>query len=325
MRILLSKQASGELTPRITALLDPHPFQIFFAEDCQPGDDIEVAFISRDVTGLSTKQVVLPSTQHFYDLLLNAPSLAWVHTHSAGSDRPIFAQLREKNVAVTTSNGVNAEIVVQSALAAILSLARHFPAMQLAQQVRQWKSLINHLPADLRGQTAVLVGWGPIAQRLAFFLHHLGVRCIALRFSEATHSSEIVHFFPISAIDALLPTADWLILACPLTTQTRGLIDAQRLARLPQHARFINIARGEVVDEDALIDALENKQLAGAYLDVFTTEPLATASPLWHLENVIVTPHSAGHAAGNEARVVELFLSNLERKQRNDPLLNLVL
>jgi phosphoglycerate dehydrogenase-like enzyme len=119
-----------------------------------------------------------------------------------------------------------------------------------------------------------------------------------------------------------LPAADWLVVACPLTSETRGWIDADRLARLPRRARVVNIARGEIVDEAALIDALRAQRIAGAYLDVFEKEPLPPESPLWDMENVIVTPHNASAASGNEQRVYEIFVDNMRRWFRDEPLVN---
>ena len=121
-------------------------------------------------------------------------------------------------------------------------------------------------------------------------------------------------------IARVLPRADWLVLACPLTARTRELIDARALSLLPAGAHLVNVARGEVVDEAALVDALSSHRLAGAFLDVFAHEPLPADSPLWRMENVIVTPHSAGHSDGNGARVLAIFLDNLARWQRGDAL-----
>ena len=121
----------------------------------------------------------------------------------------------------------------------------------------------------------------------------------------------------------LLPQADWLVLCCPLSAETRFLVDTAALARLPRAAHVVNVARGDVVDEDALIAALSSGALAGAYLDVFAHEPLPSNSPLWALPNVIVTPHSAGFSDGNEQRVARMFLNNLSRWARGEPLTGL--
>ena len=123
-------------------------------------------------------------------------------------------------------------------------------------------------------------------------------------------------------LDALLPRAEWLMLACPLTDETRGLISAARLARLSKGACIINIARGEVIDEAAMIDALTSGHLAGAYLDVFEQEPLPATSPLWDMPNVIVTPHNSSSSAGNERRVFDCLLHHLQQWKNNAPLTN---
>jgi phosphoglycerate dehydrogenase-like enzyme len=123
-------------------------------------------------------------------------------------------------------------------------------------------------------------------------------------------------------LDEVLAHCDWLALACPLTDETRGLIDGDMLRRLPRGARLINIARGEVVDEAALIAALQQGHLGGAYLDVFAQEPLPPDSPLWDLPNVIVSPHNSGAAAGNDARVHALFVANFARFVASQPLVN---
>jgi phosphoglycerate dehydrogenase-like enzyme len=119
-----------------------------------------------------------------------------------------------------------------------------------------------------------------------------------------------------------LPRADWLILACPLTEETRGLVDAELLARLPKTARLINIGRGEVVDEPALIEALQSGSLAGAYLDVFAKEPLPPDSPLWDLPNVVITPKNATASKGNEKRYADMFVDNFGRWSRGEVMFN---
>ncbi|MDP9996351.1 phosphoglycerate dehydrogenase-like enzyme [Variovorax boronicumulans] len=284
-----------------------------------PGDDADVAFVSRDVTGLSTKHQVLPHTQQFHDALRSAPALRWVHAHSSGADRPVYGELRTRGVEVTTSSGANAGVVVQTALAGVLMLARCFPQLLAAQREKTWVPLVGSgLPRDLAGQTAVIGGWGPIGQGLGALLSALGLRVIPVRSST---SADSVCFEDIHTV---LPRADWLLLACPLTDRTRGLIDAAALALLPHGARLVNVSRGEVVDEPALIAALRSGAVSGAYLDVFAHEPLPADSPLWDMPNVIVTPHTAGHSDGNEARVAALFLDNLKRWNEGRPLLNRV-
>ncbi|MDQ0569675.1 phosphoglycerate dehydrogenase-like enzyme [Variovorax paradoxus] len=320
LRILMSAEAARQTAGGLAAALGHRPYVL-----AAVGDDADVAFVSRDITGLSTKHAVLPATQRFHDAMRGAPSLRWVHAHSSGADRPVYGELRARGVAVTTSSGANAGVVVQTALAGVLMLARCFPQLLAAQRNRNWAPLVGSgLPRDLAGQTAVIVGWGPIGQGLASLLSVLGLRVVAVRNSSATAAPPAAETVSYERIGEVLPQADWLALCCPLTERTRGLIDAVALARLPVGARLVNVARGEVVHEAALIDALQAGALAGAYLDVFAHEPLPAESPLWEMPNVIVTPHTAGHSDGNEARVAAIFLDNLRRWAEGQPLLNQV-
>jgi len=313
LRILVSQKSFIDLQKLINRQSDI-AIELLNSEEQKPGVQFDAALISRDVTATSTKQKIIPSTQSFYDLLLNASDLKWVQIHSAGADRQIYLDLMKQGVTITGSSGVNAPIVMQTAITGILMLARHFPKMLQAQTEHRWDSLINYpLPPDLSGQTAVIVGRGPIGSGIAKVLEVFGVKTILLGFNDAlkepNHStSNVIH---ISKLKQVLPQAQWLILACPLSKETRNLIDQSAIQLLPDGARIVNVARGEIICEAELIAALQNKKLAGAYLDVFASEPLDAKSPLWSMENVIVTPHSAGHSAGNEARVLELFVENL--------------
>jgi phosphoglycerate dehydrogenase-like enzyme len=320
LRILMSPAAAHQAAGGLAQALGGRPHVL-----AGIGDDADVAFVSRDVTGLSTKHAVLPETQRFHDALRGAPSLRWVHAHSSGADRPVYGELLARGVAVTTSSGANAGVVVQTALAGVLMLARCFPQLLEAQRSRNWAPLVGSgLPRDLAGQTAVIVGWGPIGQGLGMLLSALGLRVVAVRSSDGAAEPPASESVSYERIGEVLPRADWLVLACPLSERTRSLVDAATLARLPAGARLVNVARGEVADEAALIDALQCGALAGAYLDVFAQEPLPAVSPLRALPNVIATPHTAGHSDGNEARVATIFLDNLRRWTQGRPLLNRV-
>lgn len=324
LRILLSPQARQALAPAIAGLLGPRPYEIVTVEDFHdaPPADVDLAFISRDVTGLSTKQVRTESSEAFYDVLRASAELRWVHIHSAGADRPVYSELRARGVQVSTSSGANAEVVAQTALAGLLALARRFPQLMAAQQARRWAPLVSQPPRDLAGQTAVVVGWGPIGQRIGAFLRMLGLRLVVVRHGASHALEEGIEMVNFATLALALPRADWLLLACPLTGQTRGLVNRDLLAALPAGACLVNVARGEVVVERDLIEALQQGRLGGACLDVFEHEPLAKDSPLWGLANVIVTPHSAGHSDGNYRRVADMFLSNLARWHAGQPLQN---
>ncbi len=315
-RLMLSQKMLDALGPDILQHTQGHALELVSIESAmaQQRRDIDAVFISREVTGTSTKHEVHPELQECYDLMLANTGLQWVHIHSAGADRPVYQALQQRGVNVTTSSGANARVVAAMALAGLLALNKRLPMLWAQQQRREWVPLLGagRMPRDLPGQTATIVGWGPIGQDLGQLLSALGLNVIAVRTQDAQPQNgvEMVRF---DALSSVLPRTDWLILACPLTDTTQGLVNAARLQALPPGAHLVNVARGEVVVQSDLIDALQSGQLAGAFLDVFEHEPLDAESPLWGLPNVIVTPHAAGHSDGNAQRVNRLFLDNLAR------------
>jgi len=273
---------------------------------------IEIAFYSRDVWEGCDKTFVNVPTRTFFEVVDRADRLRWLHVTSAGADLPMYQPSLARRVRVTTSSGSNAEPIAQTVLACVLSLARKLPHWLEAQRKREWSPLRGaQQPHDLRGQTAVIVGTGPIGREIARLLHAVGLRTVGIRRS-AHHTAPFDEVTGYDRIDHALPRADWLVIACPLTEVTAKLIDARRLALLPRGSRIVNIARGEIVEEPALIAALQGGRLAGAYLDVFAVEPLPPDSPLWTLPDVILTPHNSSASDGNHPRGVEIFLRNLD-------------
>ena len=319
--ILLSSVAARHFESEIAHTLGTQSYRLLTPADAHCGD-AQIAFVSRDVTGRSTKYELTDETRVFYDTMLSAPNLRWVHAHSAGIDRPVYVELLRRGVRVTTSSGANARTVAHAALAGLLALARRLPLMHEAQREHAWRPLIAQAaPRDLAGQTAVVVGYGAIGQKIAKLLDALEMNVIVVR-RETGADSAFPRMLAFDALDSVLPQADWLILACPLTPQTTRFIDARRLSLLPAGAHLINVARGEVVVEDDLIVALRDHVLAGAYLDVFAHEPLSPASPLWALPKVIVTPHMAGQSDSHYEAVGRIWLDNLARWSRDEPLVN---
>lgn len=312
----MSGAAAGRLAGEIARRFGARPHRIVTPGDADAAQ-ADIAFVSRDVTGLSTKHRILPDTQRMYDALLAAKQLQWIHIHSAGTDRAVYLQLRDRGVAIATSSAANAPVVAQTALLGLLALARHWPRLIAAQREHRWAPLIaSGMPRDLQGATAVIVGWGPVAQELGRLLRAIGLRLVVVRRSGGA-IAEGITAVPHTRMREVLPAADYLVLACPLTDETRGLVGREELALLPSHAGLVNVSRGEVIDEPALVEALQAQRIAGAYLDVFAQEPLPETSPLWALPNVIATPHSAGFSDGNEERVARMFLENLERWLRD--------
>jgi D-2-hydroxyacid dehydrogenase (NADP+) len=274
----------------------------------------EIAFFSGDVFPDFARQ--------FFSAVRKAPRLKWMHVFNVGVDHPIFDEMLARGVRLTTSAGSTAAPIAQTAIMALLALARGFPRWLVAQRARRWDPERSGPPPDLQGQTAVIVGLGKIGAEIARLARVLGLKVVGVRRSPPGTGDPVDELHSPAALPGLLARCDWLILACPLTPETRGLIGADMLARLPRGARLINVARGEIVDEPALIAALKSGQLAGTYLDVFEVEPLPQDSALWNLPNVLVTPHNSAAAAGNDQRVLELFLDNLGRWHRSEELIN---
>lgn len=329
LRILMSAPSMAQLGSAVAEVMGAHPFELLALDEAvaRQRTDADVAFISREVTGTSTKHEIHPALQQVYDLLRQSPGLKWVHIHSAGADRQIYQDLMTQGVQISTSSGANAQVVATVALAGLLALARKFPMLWAEQQARQWIPLMGQrMPRDLPGQTATIVGWGPIGQKLGSLLQALGLKVVAVRqkIDPSAQLPEGVEQVSFEGLPSALPRTDWLILACPLTIKTRQLVNARVLAALPAGAHLINVARGEVVDQDALVLALQSGQLGGAFLDVFAHEPLPFDSPLWSMPQVMVTPHAAGHSDGNEVRVSQMFLANLRCWRQGQALRNTV-
>ena len=274
----------------------------------------EAAYFSSDIFPTHTKQ--------FFSATRKASSLKWMQVFNAGVDHPVFASVLERGVRLTTSSGSAAAPIAQTAIAGMLLLARNFSRWIAGNREHKWNPMLPvDFPRDLRGQTMLVYGLGSIGVEIARLAHLLGLRIIGVRRS-TTRVEHVDEMHTPDKLDELLPKCDWLVLACPLSNETRGMVNAGLLAKLPRGAHVINISRGEVVDEPALIDALKSGHIAGAYLDVFMQEPLPAESPLWDMPNVFVTPHNAGASAGSDARINALFLDNLKRWKTNQPLIN---
>jgi phosphoglycerate dehydrogenase-like enzyme len=299
--------------PRVIHLPDDPKARLTRAENAA----IEIAFFTRDMRF---------SNQYdsFVDTVTAAPNLKWVHFPNAGVDQhPFLPALAARKVRMTSSAGANGEPVGQTAIAGLLLLARNFPYWWAAQGRREWKPIRgDDAPRDLRGQTVLVVGMGLVGTTVARFCQVLGMHVIGMRRKPRSPEDPVNEMHQLSVLPQVLPRCDWVVLACSLNAETRRIINAQTLALLPRGARLINVCRGAVVDEAALIDALKSGQLGGAHLDVFETEPLPAESPLWDLPNVIVSPHNAQASQGNDRRAMEIFLGNLVKWGRGERMRN---
>jgi phosphoglycerate dehydrogenase-like enzyme len=238
-----------------------------------------------------------------------ADALRWVHTASAGVDRLTFRGLLESDVTLTNSRGVFDRPIAEYVLGLVLAMAKDLPGTLAAQARREW---LHRESEPIAGRRAVVVGGGPIGRAIARLLGAVGM------------DVELIGRREFDDLPGLLPRADWLVLAAPLTDTTRGMLDAATLARLRPSARVINVGRGALVVEHDLVDALRAGRIAGAALDVFAREPLPPDSPLWTLPGVIVSPHMSGDLVGWRQELVEVFRDNLARYQAGEPLRNVV-
>jgi phosphoglycerate dehydrogenase-like enzyme len=325
LTLLLSAHALKTWGPRIKAAV-PDGVEFITSEDALLTDgpcNADVAFMTREVTGRSSKNNQTPELKGFDTVVRKSPRLKWLQIHPAGAERPIYRELRERAVKVTTASGATAVTVAHSTLGAVIAINRRFPLLADAQRRHAWEPRLGERsPRDLKGQCAVIVGMGPIGQTIARLLKMLGMTAIGVR--RAAEPMECCdRTIAYGQLMEVLPGADCLILCCPSSPTTRGIANAAVFAAMPAGSYFVNVSRGEVAVEQDVIAALKSGHLAGAYLDVFEREPLDPASPLWDMPNVIVSPHTASHSLGQNEAIFEIFLDNLARfregrKLRND-------
>jgi phosphoglycerate dehydrogenase-like enzyme len=254
-------------------------------------------------------------------LLERAGRLRFIQSIGAGTDQFPRDELAKRGIRLASAAGVNARAVAEHAMALILALARRLPEARDNQVRRVWRQMIGDLALredELGGKTLLLVGLGQIGGRLAQLAKAFDMRVVALRRDPAAGSGAADAVHATGDFKSLLPEADFVALCCPLTPQTENLVDAAALALMKKSAYLINVARGRVVDEAALTEALAAYRIAGAGIDVTVEEPLAPSSPLWAMEHVLITPHTAGETRRYEDNVIEILRDNLDRLWRGD-------
>ncbi|MGD9616946.1 MAG: D-2-hydroxyacid dehydrogenase [Alphaproteobacteria bacterium] len=254
-------------------------------------------------------------------LLDRAPRLRYIQSIGAGTDQFPREALARRSIRLASARGVNARAVAEHAMALILALSRLLPEARDNQARRVWRGMIGDLARredELGGKTLLIVGLGDIGGRLAKLAKAFDMRVVGLRRDPAAGAGAADSVQPMAALGSLLPKADFVALTCPLTPETEKLIDAAALARMKQSAYLVNVARGRVVDEPALVEALSTNRIAGAALDVTAEEPLPPASPLWGMPHVLITPHTAGETRRYEDNVIEILRENLDRLWRGE-------
>jgi len=258
-----------------------------------------------------------------------AAKLRWIHSPAAAVHQLMFRELVQSGVIVTNAREVHGPVVAEHVMALVFALAKCLPQAARFQQKHVWgQELMWHgrpRPRELAGAVLGLVGLGSIGRAVAKHASNLGMRVIAVHENpEKERPAGVEQVFPSSQLDALLEQSDYVVLAVPVTSTTRGLMSAARLAKMKSEACLINVGRGPLIDEPALVDALRQKRIGGAALDVFEEEPLPAASPLWDLENLLITPHTAGLTERLWERHYQLISENLGRFLERKPLLSVV-
>ncbi|HKO14616.1 MAG TPA: D-2-hydroxyacid dehydrogenase [Gemmatimonadaceae bacterium] len=281
------------------------------------------------VTGIAEAEVYLGFGMP-RPLFLAARRLRWAHSAAAGVGSALFPEMLASDVVLTNSAGVHAIPIAEYIVAAVMYFLRGFDIAVAQQRELLWSKqafVDEGSPlGEISGRRVLVIGAGGIGSEAAERLTALGARCVGVRRHPGRGAPRgFQRVVGMDAVDAELPSVDVLVLAAPLTAETRGLVTAERLDLLPSHAILINVGRGALVDEQALIQRLASARLRGAALDVFETEPLASDSPLWQLRNVLITPHVSPVSPGRFwPRELDVFLDNWDRYVRGAPLRNVV-
>ncbi|MGH8707745.1 MAG: D-2-hydroxyacid dehydrogenase [Burkholderiales bacterium] len=255
------------------------------------------------------------------ELIPLAPRLAFIQSISAGTDQYSREALAAAGIRVASAQGANERAVAEHAIALILALARKLPEARDNQSAGKWRGMIGEIARredELGGKTLVIVGLGRIGSRLAQLAKAFDMKVIGVRRDVTRGAGAADRVVGEDRLLAVLPQADFVALTCPLTPATENLIDARALEAMKPSACLVNVARGKVVNEPALVDALGGNRIAGAALDCVWQEPLPAESALWRVPNVLITPHTAGETRRYEDNVIDLLLENLERLWRGE-------
>lgn len=252
-----------------------------------------------------------------------APRVRWVHARPAGLNGVLFPALAESSVTLTNGSGLFSRALAEFVIGAALYFAKDFRRMVRSQQAGQWDQFDTVM---LAGQTMGIAGYGDIGRAVANRARALGMNVLAMRRRpERSQQDPLVHeVFPPERKLEMLARSDYVVLAAPLTPETRGIIGETELRAMKPTAVIMNVGRGPLIDEAALIGALSERRIKGAALDVFDREPLPEAHPFFRLDNVLLSPHSADHTPDWKEQAMRFFLEQFARFRRGEPLLNVV-
>jgi len=315
----------GDTKARVICFAHP-AYQLAEAYAAQPGERVIVARTAEELkAALPATEALVVSGLWRNEYAEMAPSLRFIQSVSAGTDQFSRDILRTRGIRLASAQGANERVVAEHAMALILGLTRHLGQARDNQREHRWTGMIGDPAArqdELGGKTIVIVGLGRIGTRLARLSKAFDLQVVGVRRSPRSDGDVADEIVRPEDLLGVLPRADILALTCPLTPETERLIRAEHFAAMKSTAYLINVARGKVVDEPALIEELSAGRISGAGLDVFVEEPLPATSPLWDFPNVLITPHSAGETARYEANVIAILTENLGRLARGADLRN---
>lgn len=258
----------------------------------------------------------------------NAKRLRWIHSPAAAVHQLIFPELINSDIVLTNARDVHGPVVAEHVIAVILALAKKIPQCVRMQVRHAWgqQQLWDEKPAprEISGATLGLLGFGSIGRETARRAAALGMRVVAVREHPDRGGEGLAEVFGPGELHRMLAESDYVVLCAPITPQTQGILSAERLRRMKRSAYLVNVGRGPLLDEAALVEALRNRTIAGAALDVFSREPLPSDSPLWDLENCLITPHSAAMTEKLWERHYVQISENLRRFLAHQPLLGIV-
>jgi D-2-hydroxyacid dehydrogenase (NADP+) len=325
-------------TPAETKLLICvwHPFEQWRAQPIMPNTirarwpEMRVVHLP-DFDRLSEE---LPDTDIFIGSSLRpnqfrlACKIKWVHSTAAGVSQLMYPELRESGIVLTNPSGIFSPPMAEHIIGLMVALARNFPDSVRFQDRSEWGQRQISGPlgplAELNGQTLLIVGYGSIGRELARRAHAFDMRVIGVNRSGKGETVHVEKIVPVTQLDSVLPEADYVVIAAPETQDTKHLIGAGQIARMKRGSRLINMGRGSLLDEAALVQALESGALRGAALDVTNTEPLPADSPLWKTKNLFITPHTSGVSDRLWQKETTLLMDLLERWFDGRELFNVV-
>ena len=309
--VVVQGAASAEQVPGITAIASDA--ELRFAESAPalaqalPGADVLLGWDFSEA-GLN-------------DAWPRADALRWIHWAGAGVDAVLFPKLVESEVVLTNSRGIFDRAMAEFVLGYILSFAKTLPQITRDQDERQWSHRLSEMIIDRR---VLVLGVGSIGRAIARLLSSAGMHVEGVGRRARAGDDDFAAIHAQEDLNDLLPAADYVVIIVPLTDETRGMFGASQLAAMKPTARLINVARGAILDEPALVDALNAGRIGGAALDVTTIEPLPGESPLWTMPNVIISPHMSGDFYGHYETMVSAFIDNFRRYRAGEPLSNVV-